>query len=367
MRIGMNAMYLDPGRSGGPETYLRQLVPALLSSFPELELEVATTRRGTASLRGDTPTGGGRLVVHELPSDEGERLRRLHAEQVLVPRLARERGWNAIHSLANTGPMKRGAVPHVLTLHDVIFFRHRTMPLVSTLAHKAVVRPAAKAAKVIVTAAEAARDEICDELGLDPARFVIAPHGPGRQPGPAAPEDELRERYGLGGARVVLNVAAKRPHKNQEVLIRALAHLPEDVVLVLVGHPEDYDRRLRSLPGAERTRFADYVPDADLEGLFALAWCAAFPTLSEGFGLPVLEAIRRGVPTACSEIPVLRELGAEVPRYFDPHDPRAVATAIEAAAGAAERARTAGPERARLFTWERSARATMEAYERACA
>jgi glycosyltransferase involved in cell wall biosynthesis len=359
VRIGMNAMYLDPGRSGGPETYLRHLVPALLAAFPDLELEIATTRRGAPTL------GDGALAL-ALPSDEGQRLRRLHAEQVLVPRLARRRGWDAIHSLANTGPV-RSRVPHVLTLHDVIFFHEPSMPRVSTLAHKVVVRPAARSAKVIVTAAEAARDDICATLGTDPAKFVIAPHGPGREPGPAAPEAEVRERYGLAGARVVLNVAAKRPHKNQEVLVRALARLPGRV-LVLAGHPEGYDAELRALAAAEgvadRVRFADYVADPDLEALWQLAEATAFPTLQEGFGLPVLEAMRRGAPVACSDIPVLRELGGDVPHYFDPHDPEAAARAIEAAAAGG---RGTGLERAGLFTWERSARATMEAYERACA
>ena len=356
----MNAMYLDPGRSGGPETYLRQLVPALRMAFPDLELEIATTRRGAAALRDD-------MTIHQLPADEGQRVRRLYAEQVLVPRLARSAGWDAIHSLANTGPV-RSRTPHVLTLHDVIFFRHATMPLVSTLAHKAVVRPAARNASVIVTGAEAARDEICDELGLDPAKFVVAPHGPGRPVGEAAPEADVRERLGLGAAPVILNVGAKRPHKNQEVLIRALPSLPGRV-LVLAGHPEAYDEQLRELAGREgvtdRVRFPGYVPDADLEALWALAECAAFPTLAEGFGLPVLEALRRGVATACSDIPVLRELGGGVPSYFDPRDPRSAAAAIEDAA-AADRA-AAARERARAFTWDRAARATMEAYRRACA
>ena len=96
----------------------------------------------------------------------------------------------------------------------------------------------------------------------------------------------MRERLGLGDRRVVLCVAAKRPHKNQELLVRAAERLPADVVIVLAGHPEPYDRELRSLAAtlgvAEKVIFADYVPPNDLEALWDMAACAAFPDARRG-------------------------------------------------------------------------------------
>jgi glycosyltransferase involved in cell wall biosynthesis len=222
-----------------------------------------------------------------------------------------------------------------------------------------------------LTGSAAARDEICATLGLDAARFVVVPHGAGRPPsGPVTAEDEIRRSHRLEGTRVVLCVGAKRPHKNQEVLLRALPLLPEDVAVVLVGHPESYDAELRTLATelsvADRVRFLDYVPDRDLEALWRIAGCAAFPTLGEGFGLPVLEAMQRGVSVACSDIPVLREVGGELPFYFDPRDERNAAAAISSALQ--DRSRTeAGRTHAATFTWERAARGTFEAYERALA
>jgi glycosyltransferase involved in cell wall biosynthesis len=169
---------------------------------------------------------------------------------------------------------------------------------------------------------------------------------------------------------VVLCVAAKRPHKNQGLLLRALEHLAPDVVVVLAGHAEPYEDELRveaaRLGVQERVRFLEFVPDAELEGLWRLAECAAFPTLGEGFGLPVLEAMARGVPVACSDLPVLREVGGDVPHYFTPNDPAAAASAIEAARRDTH-AKTAGPRQAARFTWEESARLHWEAYERAVA
>ena len=151
---------------------------------------------------------------------------------------------------------------------------------------------------------------------------------------------------------------AKRPHKNQEVLIRALPSLPADVVLVLVGHPEPYDHELRSLAGeldvADRVRFVDVVLRPDLEALWQIAGCAAFPTLGEGFGLPVLEAMTRGVPVACSDIAVLREVGGDVPFYFDPRESPKRGGRDQAALDDGERIPT-GKDRASTFTWESAA------------
>jgi glycosyltransferase involved in cell wall biosynthesis len=111
-------------------------------------------------------------------------------------------------------------------------------------------------------------------------------------------------------------------------------------------------------------RFLEHVDDAELEGLWAVADCAAFPTRAEGFGLPVVEAMRHGVPVACSDLPVLREVGGDVPAYFDPDDAAGAAAAIVRAMadpGAVAR----GREHAAGFTWGETARRTLDAYERA--
>jgi glycosyltransferase involved in cell wall biosynthesis len=233
-----------------------------------------------------------------------------------------------------------------------------------------VVRRAAHDADSLIAVSSAARDEICSTLGIDPSRFTVVPHGVGDVPRaePAA-EPQLRQRLGLpGGGRIVLCVAAVRPHKNQELLVRTLPRLPDDVTLVLAGRHEPYADRVREVASelgvADRLRLTGYLSDGELERLWSLADCAAFPTRAEGFGLPVLEAMARGVPVACSDIPVLREVGGDVPEYFDPSDPEAAGAAITAVLsdpGSGAR----GTERAGRFSWADAARGTMEAYERA--
>ena len=137
---------------------------------------------------------------------------------------------------------------------------------------------------------------------------------------------------------------------------------------MLAGHAEPYEQDLRRLAAAtgvaDRVRFVGYVPDDVLEALWELCACAAIPTLGEGFGLPLVEAMDRGVAIAASDIPVLREVGGDVPHWFDPHDPSAAAHAL-AAAMADPDAGPRGRAQAAQFTWEQAAHGTMDAYERA--
>jgi len=360
-------MFLAPGDSGGPETYLRELVLALASEYPALRVAVLTTGAGERSLRADG--FGDVAALHALPAEEYRRMRRQLAEQALVQVHARRAGADLLHSLASTGPVRTPGLRSVVTLHDVTFMHTPTFGRVTTWGMTQVMKRAARDADALIAVSRAARDEICTALGLDPGRFTVVPHGVGAVPrAEPAPGAAVRERLGLGEGRVVLCVAAVRPHKNQELLVRALPHLPGDVTVVLAGRHEGYDQRLRELAAelgvSERLRLAGYLPDPELERLWLLAGCAAFPTRAEGFGLPVLEAMARGVPVACSDIPVLREVGGEVPDYFDPADPETAARAIVAALADRERGRR-GVERAGRFSWADAARGTMAAYERA--
>lgn len=364
-----NALFLDPGGSGGTETYLRNLAPAVKAARPDTQVTVATTRSGARALAAD---GWNEWAdIRALPCEEGQRVRRQFSEQVLLPRLARRLNVDLIHSLANVGPMWTPGIAHVITLHDVIFFQTRTFGRVTTFGMRHVVARAARDAEFLIAVTAAARDEIVAELGLDASRFSVVHHGatsPARSP--AAPEADVRERLGLRDRRLVLCVAAKRPHKNQELLVRAATQLPDDVVVVLAGHPEPYDTELRSLARGLGVNgsvvFADYVPDAELEALWGMAGCAAFPTRAEGFGMPVLEALARGVPVACSDLPVLHEIGGELPRFFDPEDPADAARKVTEALGMPHPLPGAGEWAAR-FSWDAAAAGTWQAYERALA
>jgi glycosyltransferase involved in cell wall biosynthesis len=364
--VGFNALFLDPSASGGVDTYLRGLVPALVQEHPGLEVTIFTTRRGAAALRADGWGDFARLV--RFPFDEGQRERRLLAEQAGIVGGALRHRVDLLHSLASTGPAFP-VVPSVVTVHDVTFFHMETFGRVTTAGMRAVVTGAARSADALIAVAAAARDEIAAQLGIPADRFFVVPHGAGRLPtATPTPARELRERLGLDGHRLALCVAAVRPHKNQQLLVEALPLLPDDVAVVLVGTQEagaaELPARAARLGVAERLHMPGYLPDADVEGLWREAACAVFPTRAEGFGLPVVEAMRRGVPVACSDIPVLHEVGGAAATYFSPDDPAGAAAAIVRAMvddGAAAR----GRERAATFSWQAAAHGTFAAYERA--
>jgi glycosyltransferase involved in cell wall biosynthesis len=365
----LNALFLDPGGSGGPETYLRALAPAVYGARPGTRLTVATTRSGAQALRAEGWDAW--AEIRALPCEEGQRGRRQFCEQLLLPTLARRVGADLIHSLASVGPIRTPGTPHVITLHDVTFFKENTFSALTTFGMRQVVARAARHADALIAVTCAARDEIVAELDLDASRFSVVHHGatPPARP-PATPERSVRERLGIGDRRVVLCVAAKRPHKNQELLVRAAARLPDDVAIVLAGHPEPYDAELRRLArelGVDSSVvFADYVAAADLETLWGIAGCAAFPTRAEGFGMPLLEALARGVPVACSDLPVLREVGGRLPCFFDADDPEGAASAVAAALDS-PRPLPGAVEWASKFTWEAAATETFRAYDRAVA
>ena len=171
---------------------------------------------------------------------------------MLLPILARRWGADLIHSLASVGPIRTPGTPHVVTLHDVTFFKASTFSPVTTFGMRQVVSRAARHADAAhLRQRRGARTRSVAELALDPQRFSVVHHGATPvAPGVRQRRARVRERLGLGDRRVVLCVAAKRPHKNQELLVRAAGRLPADVVIVLAGHPEPYDRELRALAAA---------------------------------------------------------------------------------------------------------------------
>jgi glycosyltransferase involved in cell wall biosynthesis len=355
----LNALFFDPGVSGGTETYLRGLVPALRDELPDTRIVVATTRRGARALRADG--WGSWCEVVALPCDVGEAAARLLAEQVLLPALALRRRADIIHDLASTGPGWTPMTRHVTTIHDVTALHEGSFGRLHTAVFRAVLHAVARDADAALTGTAVAQRDVAAVLGLDSTALIVAHHG-------RVPVDQVPTANGPAerDGRVVLYPAGKRPHKNQELLIRALPLLPDDIRLVLVGRAESHDavlRRIATEEGVtERVDFRDYVTDEELEQLWLEADALAFPSRAEGFGLPLIEAMERGVPVACSDIPVLREVGGDVARYFPVDDPEACAVALLDTLCGEDR-RGSGRERASSFTWQAAARTTRTAYE----
>jgi glycosyltransferase involved in cell wall biosynthesis len=370
MHVGLNLIYLVPGETGGTETYARELVAAFVAHHPQLRVTAFVNRESAADpgspWRGLVPT----VTV---PVNARRRSEWVRGEQQLLPGLASRVGVDVLHSLANTTPL-RGPQRRVVTIQDVIFRIYpETHTRARALALRVLVPLGARRAHRIIASSGSTRDDLVALFGVRPAKIDVVPLGLGARTVEPTAEPELRDRLGLGARAVALTVSAKRPHKNLLRLLEALALIPAErrPLLILPGYPTSHEAELRaratSLGLDGDTRFLGWVADEDMEGLYALASCFVFPSLYEGFGLPVLEAMARGVPVATSARGSLAEVAGDAALLFEPEDPRAIASALERLLGDGTertRLRQLGLAQAGRFTWQATAAATVATYRK---
>jgi glycosyltransferase involved in cell wall biosynthesis len=373
MHVGLNLVYLVPGETGGMEVVARELIPEL-AALPGVRLTAFVNRE--AAQAGGAPWG--ELIPSvTVPVRARNRPSWVWGEQRHLPRLAATAGCDIVHSLASTAPV-RGPFRRVTTIHDL---NYRQVPEshfgLRGLGMRVLVPAAARRSDRVIVDAESTRVDLIRHLGVAAGKIDVAPLGVSVRPdAPATPGAELRARLDLDDRPLVLSLSAKRPHKNLARLLRALAAMDaaERPSLVVPGYPTPHETELRQLAESLAihglVHFPHWLPLADLEGLYALADAVVFPSLYEGFGLPVLEAMARGVPVACSNRSSLPEVAGDAALLFDPDDVQAIRLAIERLLHdreLASRLRGAGPARAATFTWRRTAELTAASYERALA
>ncbi len=370
-RVGINAVFLEP-RMGGLDTYVRALVPELVRLAPEVEFSVFCSPGGHSYLKHEDWGEQVELVTHPLLGRRGLKA----ASELTVLGWLAGRRVELLHSVAMTAPLRTRAV-NVVTLADVTWIvapdpgEHWTARL-----WRVVVPPVARRADRVIVLSQAGAEHVTKYLGLSGDRIDVIALAAGRTdlvaPTQAA---ELRSRLRLGEGPVVLTVSAKKVHKNLERLVHAMVAVAArwpDAVLVVPGNPTAHEHELRELAAelgiGANVAFPAYVDAADLEGLYALARCFAFASINEGFGIPILEAMRRGVPVACSRASALPEVAGEAARYFDPLSVSDIGDALVELLADSELAAdltARGRERERRFTWEATARGTLESYARA--
>ena len=267
------------------------------------------------------------------------------------------RGLDVVH--ASTWAIPPTSRPLVVTVHDLAFLRdpdHFTPRGVSFFT-RALARTRREAAAVVVPSQATADD--CAAAGLDPARVHVVPHGAPQWHVRDADVAEVRRRLGLPD-RFVLWCGTFEPRKNVAGVLAGFARLAErdpGVHLVLVGPPGwgELPARPPAGPWESRVLSLGRLPGPDLQAVYAAAAAFCFPSLWEGFGLPVLEAMSVGAPVVSSRDTSMAEVTGDAGILVDPHDADAIAAGLEraladrAALGAAARARAAG------FRWSDAA------------
>jgi glycosyltransferase involved in cell wall biosynthesis len=373
LRIGLNLVFLGE-RAGGVGRYATELPGALLQAEPDTELHAFVSRDAPSHLFEQPWAASVRWVT--VPVRPAGSPLHLVAQFAALPAIARARSLDVLHSPANTGPVLTPGVASVVSLHDLIWLHRADEWEPSRFVQRRMrmlVEHCVRHADRVFADSRAAAEDFVQTLGLPRERIDVTPLGVRIPEGaPTVAEAELRARLQLGSARVLLCVAQKRPYKNLQALVRALPELDGDVLLVLPGSPTEHEAQLRSLADelgvGERVRLVDWMSDEELDALYALSDVFVLPSLIEGFGFPVLEAMARGAPVACSNVSALPEVVGDAALLFDPHNQDELVAALRrilADRALAARLLERGRQRAAEFTWKRAGEASLAGYRRA--
>ncbi len=366
------------GRRGGIASYTRCLLPELarLAGGDSLILWCAPPAAGLAAQRLEL---GGAVIV--APGPMGRIINALgrlacgirFTSDMVVGSV------DVFHGLNYLLPAQRGKAALVVTVHDLSAVRHPEWhPAPRVLAHRIGLRRLARAVDHVITDTEAVRAEVIAHLGL-PRERVATVHlaaSPGFRPRQPAELKPALDRWDLSPGGYLLFSGALEPRKNLVRLLDAVAALRgrrRDIPPLILAGPAGWrNREIRDRIAAAgpRARYLGYLAREDLEAL--VAGCAAFvfPSLYEGFGLPVLEAMASGVPVVTSRGGALQEVAGGAAILVDPLDVEAIAAGIGKVlddTSLRETLARKGLARATEFSWERTAEATLRVYEQAIA
>lgn len=361
MRIGIDAHPVN-GKPQGSRTYLLELIRALSRTSANAIVVYSFRPEETSAV-----LPGARLE-HRRIFPESARLRL----PFVLPALALRDRLSVLHSQYLAPPFS--FVPDVVTIHDILFETHPDL-FKGAFSDRSVtlIRRSAKRARVVLTVSDFSRRALLERYGLPQDKVIVTPNAVDPdvfRPAAAEPAG-FRERYGLDGP-YLLSVGRIEPRKNLPRLIRAFSRARERlggrVRLVIAGQADFRSREV--FEEAERqpeasVKFLGPVPDRDLPSLYNLAEALAYPSLAEGFGIPVLEALSCGTPVLASPRGALPEVGGDAVLWVEPEDEGAIADGIERIltdSGLRKRLRAAGPRRAAGFDWNETAKATLEAY-----
>ena len=360
LRVGIDA-HMVGGQETGNETYVKGLVDGLMKIAPDaLDCVIF-------NIASPWTPANGRMHFQKLAT--GNPLVRLGLELPIRSALDH---IDVLHMTYSSPLWTPSRV--VLTVHDICYATHpewfsaRDVRVLSVM----VPRSIAHAAHVI-TVSHQARKEIIERYGVPEAKISAIPNGPGLN-APSSTDDEARAQVAASGIDpglpYVLSVGNLQPRKNIGRLIEAFRRLPAELHLVIVGPKHYRAEDVIAAGGADsgRIHFTGYVSDRELASIYQCSVAFIMPSLYEGFGLPVLEAMSRGIPVASSNAGALPEVCGDAAVMFDPLDVDAMTDAINRVVGDQDlrrRLAEAGKARAAAFSWEKTATLTLQVYERA--
>jgi alpha-1,3-rhamnosyl/mannosyltransferase len=304
--------------------------------------------------------------------DGGLRLLGPHLE---LPLRMRRDGAQLVHGPANALPLLPVGLPEVVTIHDLAIYDHpEWFPSGQWFATRIVVPQSARRARIIICPSEATKRAAVRLFGIDPERCRVIPHGVETEFAlPASPsvKADVRARYALPD-RYLLQLGTVQPRKNYVTSLRALARIPPQQRLPLIvagAFGWKYDAvvdAVRELDLSQWVRFVGYAGMPDLPALYQMAQAVLFPSLDEGFGLPLLEAFAAGTPVVASAAGAIPEVAGDAALLSASEDAQALAEnllRLLTDKPLRDRQVAAGRARAALYTWSASAAAHRDVYE----
>ncbi|MEI7593245.1 MAG: glycosyltransferase family 1 protein [Actinomycetes bacterium] len=369
-RIGANLLWLVPGVVGGSEEYTVRLLLSL-ERLESVDLEVVLfVNRSLAATHPDL------LAAHPTvigPLSGSSKLLRVSAESTWLDHSARSEGIDLMHHLGGTMPPRRSR-PGMLTIHDLQPMANpEHFSFVKRGYLGAAVPGSVRHAEVVVTLSQFVRRDVVDRLDIADEQILIVP--PGIDPPYVVDErmiSHTRRRHGLGQRPIFLYPAITYPHKNHVTLVRAFSRLARanpEPLLVLTGGEAQAEGELRGeierLGLGRRVIRTGRIPAGELDAMLATATALTFPSRYEGFGLPVLEAMNRGVPVIASSVTALPEVIGDSGLLIDPDDLEGWSDAMALLLADPTRAQQLvirGHDRAARFSWKASANALVTAY-----
>lgn len=371
MRIGINALYLLPGRVGGTEIYIKNLVRELAKRDSENEYVIFVNRESVGVFDGIAPS----FEIVECPVRASSRPLRILWEQVVLPFQAKRRKMDILFSAGMTSPFVC-PVPSIVVIYDLQHINQpENFPPVYRFFLNAIIYLSAKTSDAIVVISGRVKEDVVKHYGIPPERVHVVYIG--MDPDfflRAVPEKILavRKKYSLP-ERFIFYPASSLPHKNHKRLLDALKILKdagEDVKLLLTG-ARDYgygevEKKIKELGLEKDVVFLGWLPYEDIPAIYSASEALVYPSLHEGFGIPIVEAMATGTPVVCSRIEPLGEVASDAAIFVDPYDPKKIADAVMTAlnnGAAREDLIKKGLERAKEFTWEKTAGNTLKIFK----
>jgi glycosyltransferase involved in cell wall biosynthesis len=371
IRIGINALYLLPGGVGGTEIYLRSLLRALSAIDSANQYVVFANEETGAGLDCEVNARACGFQFVRCPVKAAFRPARILFEQFCLPGLLERYEIDVLLNPGFTMPAL-SRCPSVTVFHDLQHKRHpgffKKLDLVfwNLLLWLAAVR-----SRSLIAVSPQTAEDLGRYLPASLGKIHIIPHG-------VDPEmfrvGERRLAAHEDQSPYLLTVSTLHPHKNLDRLLDAFLRFREKhpgyrlVIAGLKGFATDrFTAHSRSLGLGESVEFTGWIPRRDLYGLFERADAFIYPSLFEGFGMPVSEALAAGIPTACSAIAPLDWVGGGAVDYFDPHETASILRSMERITGDPVfrgLAATAGRDQAKRFDWGQAAAATLAELQR---